>query len=157
MKGLKGQPTACPLQVTLCLQNQRTRISLQNLPPEPAGRGMDVDIPIHTHLVFIGAERRDVCCQWQRSSSICALGSSCEKYSCISVIACCFLVLRKPPAVLITLSGVPFANGLLSPVMGIFRPSPVKRSSSEERNNSHGGEHGSKTKPNANRTLLRDV
>lgn len=66
-------------------------------------------------------------------------------------------MLRKPPAALITLSGVPFANSLSSPVVGIVRPSVVERSSSGERNNSLRGEHGSKTKANANRTLLRDM
>lgn len=58
---------------------------------------------------------------------------------------------------LITLSGVPFANGLSSPAVGISRPSAAEGSTSGERNHSRGGERGSKTKPNANRTLLRDV
>lgn len=109
------------------------------------------------HLIFARAERKALSCHQQHSSCICALESSCEKCGSISIIACCFLVLRKPPSALITLSGVPFANGLSSPAVGIGRPSAAEGSSSGERNNSCRGKRGSKTKSNANHTLLRDM
>jgi len=114
---------------------------------------VDGDVPIRTPLVPACAGKAAVCCRRQHGSCICALGSSCEKCGCISVIACCFLVLRKPPAALITLSSVPFAKGLSSPVVGI----DAEGSSSGERNNSLGGECEGKTKPKADCTLLRDM